>query len=251
MVCTAGLLISPAAQHRLVEEGEASFRIVSLTTSCIELALFAFAAGIALDVYVAMERLTAPLVALGIATAAFIAAIGMWFSLGLIYHTESKQEPAMDTSSNPTPLSEKIDHMLTEARVVIPGVQALLGFQLIAVLTKPFEQLPVELKVAHAVGLALMALSIVLLLAPAAFHRLAFRGEDAPLVHEFGSVVITAATGTLALGLGAEIMVAIGALAGRIGLAALIAAVMVLVLVCLWYLWPLAIRYRLQSKIER
>src|SRR2546428_10331308 len=67
MVGTAGLLISPAAQHRLVEQGEASFRIVSLTSDCIELALFAFATGIALDVYVAMERITTPPIALSIA----------------------------------------------------------------------------------------------------------------------------------------------------------------------------------------
>ena len=35
-----------------------------------------------------------------------------------------------------TPLQEKIDHMLTESRVVLPGVQALLGFQLIVLLSK-------------------------------------------------------------------------------------------------------------------
>jgi hypothetical protein len=52
----------------------------------------------------------------------------------------------MRTENQETPLSIKIDHMLTEARVVLPGAQALLGFQLIAVLTKPFEQLPPALK---------------------------------------------------------------------------------------------------------
>jgi hypothetical protein len=53
----------------------ASFRIVSLTSDCIELALFAFATGIALDVYVAMERIMTPPIALSIAIAAFIVAI--------------------------------------------------------------------------------------------------------------------------------------------------------------------------------
>jgi glycosidase len=67
-------------------------------------------------------------------------------------------------------------------------------------------------------------------------------------VHQFGSIAITAGTGTLALGLGAEIMVALGALSGHIGLAGLVSGVMVLILVTLWYLWPLAIRARLQRK---
>src|SRR5262245_45872162 len=47
MVCTAGLLIAPAAHHRLVEEGEASGRIVALTARLMETALFAFSIGIA------------------------------------------------------------------------------------------------------------------------------------------------------------------------------------------------------------
>src|SRR5207253_1436827 len=119
--------------------------------------------------------------------------------------------------------------MLTEARVIIPGVQALLGFQLIAVLTKPFEQLPTALKTAHAAGLMLMALSIVLLLAPAAFHRVAYKGEDAPLVHQVGSILVTAATATLALGLSAEVLVAIGAVSGRLSLAIALAAAILLV----------------------
>jgi Family of unknown function (DUF6328) len=38
----------------------------------------------------------------------------------------------------PTPLSEKIDQMLTEARVVLPGAQALFGFQLAVVFTESF-----------------------------------------------------------------------------------------------------------------
>jgi hypothetical protein len=248
MVGTVGLLISPAAQHRLVERGDVSLRIVRLASGCIELALFAFATAIALDVYVAMERIAGSLMAICIAVAAFVAAIGMWFVIGFFHRSDTKQESAMDTSPKRTPLSDKIDQMLTEARVVIPGVQALLGFQLIAVLTKPFEQLPSALKAAHAVGLVLIALSIVLLLAPAAFHRMAVEGEDTPLVHEFGSIAITAATATLALGLGAEIMVAIGALSGRIGLASIVAAVMIVLLFGLWYAWPLAARAHLQRK---
>jgi len=247
MVGTVGLLISPAAQHRLVERGDVSWRIVRLASGCIELALFALATGIALDVYVAIERIAGPVIAVCIAVAAFVVALGMWFVLGFFHRSDTK-ESAMDTSPKRTPLSDKIDQMLTEARVVIPGVQALLGFQLIAVLTKPFEQIPSALKAAHAIGLVLIALSIVLLLAPAALHRLAFDGEDTPLVHEFGSIAITAATATLALGLGAEIMVAIGALSGRIGLAAGVAAVMIVLLLALWYAWPLAARAYLQRK---
>jgi hypothetical protein len=35
-----------------------------------------------------------------------------------------------------------VEQLLTEARVIIPGGQALFGFQFIAMLTKGFDQLP-------------------------------------------------------------------------------------------------------------
>jgi hypothetical protein len=88
----------------------------------------------------------------------------------------------------------------------------------------------------------MMTLSILLLLAPAAFHRLAFAGEDTPLVHKIGSIFVTVALAVLALGLSAEVMVAIGALSGRLDVGALMAAIVLLVLSGLWYVWPLAIR---------
>ena len=39
-------------------------------------------------------------------------------------------------------LQAKIEQLLTEARVVLPGAQALFGFQLAIVLTRAFERLP-------------------------------------------------------------------------------------------------------------
>jgi hypothetical protein len=244
MVLTVGLLISPAAQHRLVEDGDASTRIIALTSRLVEIALFAFAVGLALDVYVAMERAIGTHWAIALGMAAFAAALVLWYALALLYPARVKQEKMMGTQSEKTPLSTKIDYMLTEARVVLPGVQALLGFQLIAVLTKPFEQLPPPLKTIHAVGLGMLTLSIVLLLAPAAFHRLAFKGEDALPVHAVGSVLVTAALAALAVGLGAGVTVAIGALTGRLEIGAAVGSAILLVLLGLWYVWPLASRAR-------
>jgi hypothetical protein len=256
MVCTAGLLIAPAARHRLVEDGDASSYIIAATTRFMTAALLAFAVGIAFAFYVAMERIVGFSWALISAVAAFAVALAFWFGLALIVPTangkkdRAKKERAM-TEQTDTPLSEKINYMLTEARVVLPGVQALLGFQLIAVLSRRFDQLPVALKAVHAVGLGMMMLAVVLLLAPAAFHRLAFGGEDVPIVHKVGSIFVTAALAALALGLSAEVMVALGALSGRLDVGALFAAMVLLLLFGLWYLWPLIIRSRLRSSQRR
>jgi hypothetical protein len=251
MVCTAGLLIAPAARHRLVEDGNASSCIIVVTTRFMTAALLAFAIGIAFAFYVAMEQIAGFSWALMSALAAFAVALVFWFGWALIFPTGSgKKERAM-TEPTDTPLAEKINYMLTEARVVLPGVQALLGFQLIAVLSRRFEQLPMALKAGHAVGLGMMMLAVVLLLAPAAFHRLAFGGEDVPLVHKVGSILVTVALTALALGLSAEVMVALGALSGRLDVGALIAAMVLLLLFGLWYVWPLIVRSRLRSSQRR
>ncbi len=57
-----------------------------------------------------------------------------------------------------TDVQTKVEHVLTEARVVLPGVQALLGFQLAAVLTDAFEKLPRSSQLLHLASLGALAL---------------------------------------------------------------------------------------------
>jgi hypothetical protein len=86
-----------------------------------------------------------------------------------------------------TSLNERINQMLAEARVVLPGVQALLGFQLISVISQSFEKLPASSKLVHAVSLGCITVAVILLMAPAAYHRIVFSGQDAEEVHGMGS----------------------------------------------------------------
>jgi Family of unknown function (DUF6328) len=98
-----------------------------------------------------------------------------------------------------TPLHAKIEQLLTEARVVLPGAQALFGFQLAIVLTQSFERLPSMSKAVHAASLFLVALAIVMLMAPAAYHRIVYAGEDTQDMYRIGSALVTVATVPLAL----------------------------------------------------
>ena len=62
--------------------------------------------------------------------------------------------------------------MLEECRTVVPGMQALFGFQLIAVFSARFkEDLSQAERVLHLAALLLVAISIALVMAPAALHR--------------------------------------------------------------------------------
>jgi Family of unknown function (DUF6328) len=137
------------------------------------------------------------------------------------------------------PLSAKVEQMLTEARVIIPGAQALIGFQLTVTLTRAFERLPFESKLAHAMALGCIALSIIILMAPAALHRISFNGEDSPKFLRIGSVFVISAPLPLALGIAFDIYVAtVSALESNL-LAEIIAAVTIIALTLLWYAYPI------------
>src|SRR5438270_548930 len=71
-----------------------------------------------------------------------------------------------------------IGQRLTAARVSIPRAQALLGFQFVVVFVRSFAELPGWGKISHAVALAAIALSVVLLMTPGALHRNAYDGEN-------------------------------------------------------------------------
>src|ERR1700742_2335547 len=61
------LLIAPAMHHRLAEGGQDSRRVLALATLCAGLALLPVAVALALDMFVAMQRIASPPVAGGAA----------------------------------------------------------------------------------------------------------------------------------------------------------------------------------------
>ncbi len=69
-------------------------------------------------------------------------------------------------------LSEALTHLLEECRMVLPGIQALFGFQLIAVFNSTFrEQLSSTEQCFHLAAIGLVAIAVALVMAPAALHR--------------------------------------------------------------------------------
>ncbi|HTD85488.1 MAG TPA: DUF6328 family protein [Candidatus Binatia bacterium] len=70
------------------------------------------------------------------------------------------------------PLSRAAQYLLEECRMVLPGIQALFGFQLVVVFNPGFSQkLSESQQQLHLVAVALIACAIALIMAPAAYHR--------------------------------------------------------------------------------
>jgi arginine exporter protein ArgO len=245
MVVAMAVLILPEPYHRIVEGGTDSGSFQDFLTDIADIALLPFALALGIDVLVAAE----PIAGTGSAIAAGVTAAGLalllWYGLPrLRRRTTGQRERAMTERQRherpETPLYARIEQLLTEARVILPGAQALFGFQLSIVLTEAFDKLPMPLRLAHAVSIGFVALAVMLLMAPAAYHRIVYAGEDTEEMLRTGSVMVTAATLPLALGLAGDIYVVIAKILESRTAGAVAGGVTLLLLLGLWYGYPLA-----------
>jgi hypothetical protein len=209
------------------------------------LALFPFAVTLGLDLYIVGEKMAGT--TLGVLAGGVVTGLALifWYGVELVYR---KERPAMESErkerAEPTQTGKKIEQMLTEARVILPGAQALFGFQLTVILAASFDKLPLAAKAAHAASIGCIAVSIILLMSPAAYHRIVYGGEDDPGFHRIGSRFVMAATVPLALGLSGDLYVVIEKIAGSDAIAVAVALIALAGLVCLWYIYPAWLRRR-------
>jgi Family of unknown function (DUF6328) len=94
---------------------------------------------------------------------------------------------------------------IEEARMVLPGIQALFGFQLMAVFNQRFNELGEAEKLTHFVAALLIALSIGLIMTPAAYHRQVEPGSLSESFERLASRLVTIAMLPLAVALCLEV----------------------------------------------
>lgn len=99
-------------------------------------------------------------------------------------------------------------NIIEEARVVLPGVQALFGFQTIAVVKDRFSELADYAKACHALGMIMVVISIAMVMTPAIHYR-ACRGHATASMVKLSSGMIRGALGPLAAGLALDMFAVI------------------------------------------
>ena len=247
MSAAVACLIAPAPFHRVTEGGRDTAPLHRFTSRMAEWALIPFGLCIGIDVFIVTELMLGLWPSI-IAGAAFTAAAAaLWYGIEAASRHRagggSVTDPPEDAEAE-TALGERISTLLIEARVILPGAQALLGFQFAAFLTASFEQLPAPAKLVHLACLACVALSVLLLMAPAAYHRLAADGEDRRDVEQFGNAVVLASLLPLALGLSGEFYVVFRKVGGADGPAIAAMLVALALFLGLWFAYPLLARAR-------
>jgi len=99
-------------------------------------------------------------------------------------------------------LDSAASHLLEECRMVLPGIQALFGFQLIAVFNEGFsDKLSGGEQMLHLAALLLVAVAAALVMTPAAVHRYAGPMQVSERFVWLSTVVLLASMLPLALGL--------------------------------------------------
>jgi hypothetical protein len=242
LLITLALLIWPGAYHRVVEDGEDTKSVHEFATGVMEVALAPFAIGLGLNVFIAVDKVAGRLAGIISGASAAGAAIIAWYvSEAIVRRVHSRHEQGRGSkteesgSEQESKITDKIEHVLTETRVVLPGAQALLGFQFLVILTEAFDNLPQWSKYVHLLSLGFITLSIVLLMTPAAYHRIVERGEESEHFHRFASRILLIAMIPLGLGLSGDLFVVARKVLGSLELAIALAVSTLLLFYGLWF----------------
>jgi hypothetical protein len=247
LLVAVALIMWPSAYHRIVGKGNDTNDVHEFTTAVMDVALLPVAIALAIVFYVLSAKVWGELG--GILMAAAIGGIAflLWFGYGLIDrirqgkrrpsgrdHQDSK-ETQEGVEMKKTPIHIKIEQVLTEARVVLPGAQALLGFQFATVLLESFDKLPPSSKNVHMISLALMGVSVILLMTPAAYHRIVERGEDTEHFHDVASRLVLASMITLPIGICGDFYVVMRKVTETMSVSAASSLIVLAVFYGLWF----------------
>jgi len=136
-------------------------------------------------------------------------------------------------------LNDAASHLLEECRTVVPGMQALFGFQLIAVFNTAFRELLSSMeRIVHLTAIVLVTIAIALVMAPVALHR---QMEPLAISRRFiriSSRLLLASLAALAFGICLDVYLVARVIVGTRGVAAIVAASLFGFFIVCWVLLP-------------
>ena len=236
-------LISPALYHQIAERGENTARFQQFTSGVLDWGLLPVAVGLGLNGYVIASFMELRLPwAYGVGTGIF--ALAFWYAFTWMHHDSKRQarvkaelvqEEREQEKHGGTELKTKVKNLLLECRTVLPGVQALLGFQLTTFFMAGFEKVPRSSQLIHLAGLTATAVATVLIITPAAYHRIAEAGEDSESFHRIGTNLLLNAIFFLGIGLAGDFVVILRQMGMSLSSSCIFGGVMLAAAYGLWF----------------
>ncbi|HXO39236.1 MAG TPA: DUF6328 family protein [Candidatus Acidoferrum sp.] len=241
MTAALGWLIWPAAFHQLKERGRMTASIHSFTTNILDWALLPLALGLGLTLYTVAIALDVPYAPM-IGAAAGTFAVAVWYGWSRAGRKPgAKQKVAKELAEQEQKdqekpdLSDRIKKVLLECRMALPGAQAFLGFQFAIVFAQDFEKLPRPWQLIHLASLLATTISTVLLITPAAYHRIHEAGEDTEHFHKIAGRLLLTALVFLGPGMSGDLFLVIAKVTQSPGAAGAVAGFLLLAFYGLWF----------------
>jgi hypothetical protein len=249
------LLLWPAAFHQIAAGGHDTQPVLNFTNRVMTIALLPLLLGLGIDLHICAAKLLGDAGGLLLSAILTAGALFLWYGGRLITRgarTRSNRKAertsaGQKSSDGSTSLSDKIKHILTEARMVLPGAQALLGFQFATFFQKQFDALQASSQQIHLLSLTLMAVSIILLMTPAAYHRIVYNGEDTEEFFQLASGLVLAAMVPLAAGVCGDFFVVTRKVSSSDPLAAAAASLLFIIFMGMWFAFTWYERTRAQK----
>src|ERR1051325_5954128 len=142
----------------------------------------------------------------------------------------NKEELSLDSATR---------HILEECRMVLPGIQALFGFQLIAVFNQGFsEKLSTIQQQLHFISIILTICAVALVMTPAALHRQIDPLAVTRRFIESSTTLLLLSMFPLGISICLEIYLIAHVITESIVLSVIIAAGLLLLFFSLWILLP-------------
>ncbi len=241
MTAALGWLIWPAAFHQIKEKGRMTASIHAFTTTVLDWALLPFAVGLALTLYTVATALELHYASL-IGAAAGVFAAAMWYGWSragrkpdATQKVQKELEQQEQKYRDKPDLSDRIKKVLLECRMALPGAQAFLGFQFAIVFAQGFESVPRSWQIIHFISLLATIIATVLLITPAAYHRIHEAGEDTEHFHKVAGRLLLAALVFLGPGMAGDLFLVIAKVTQSPGVASTAAGLMLLAFYGLWF----------------
>ncbi len=212
MLLGLATLMIPVAYHRVVLHGRNTGELHRLATMTVSSGLLPFAVAMGLSFFLGAHWVLRARDAAILAAAVFGVTLFCWYGLEIMARSRKRGQVRLHAIVDPlrgidmneeqeTDLGTRVKQVLIECRVVLPGAQALLGFQLIIMWMTEFYKIPQGWKLLHLASLVSVAVCTILLILPAAYHRIVEQGNDSEMLHHITTQALLWAMAFLALGI--------------------------------------------------
>ena len=137
------------------------------------------------------------------------------------------------------PLYKAAMMLIEECRMILPGIQALFGFQLIAVFNSTFaEKLsPLEQRL-HLLSIALIGVAIVIIMTPAAYPRQTDPEDITQRFIDLSTRLLLLSMAPLALSICLDVYLISRLILNNVSLSLVITLVLLMIFIILWFGLP-------------